>query len=84
MSLLTLFELLSQDSRCIVYSDEPSGIIVTWNHSLTLQAWRTRNARFYEFNAQTLEEKPSNWLDAHKAALRWMQGDAKKGFLISR
>ena len=67
---MTLFDILSNDERVIVYSDEMSRYIYTWNKSLTLQAWQVRST-IEEMACQTLSDVPINYEGARKAAIAW-------------
>ncbi len=79
--LLSLFDVLSRESRCIVYSNERRLILVTWNHGSVLEQWQTKCLRYSPRDPQwslidthILGVKSPTWLDAHKAALQWVQG----------
>jgi hypothetical protein len=51
-----LFDILADDQRIIVATDKEAGYIVTWNRSLTLQAW---NSDLDEVDIHTLSEAPT-------------------------
>jgi len=74
---MNLFDILSNDERVIVLSDEGAKTIFTWNKSLTLQYWGWFPAEGYkasyweEFSIRTLSEVPANFDIARKAALEW-------------
>lgn len=69
----TLFEVLSNDERIIVYSDQENKTIYTWNQSLTLQAWDCHEfaARWEEVSIRTLAKEPKNYAEARIKAIEW-------------
>ena len=69
---MNLFEVLSNDQRMIVHSDETARMVYTWNGSKTLQAWRVGSS-LKEDACQTLMETPINFNAARKAAIEWSQ-----------
>ena len=69
--MMTLFEVLSHDERIIVFSNEGESMIVTWNRSLTLQAWAQVGSEWEEYGIQTLSREPSNFADARMKAQAW-------------
>ena len=71
---MTLWELLSNDERVIVLSNEGDGVIYTWNHSLTLQCWSVIGSTFREIDVRTLDRQPADWYKAVDKARKW-QGD---------
>lgn len=75
---MTLFEILSDDQRVLVYSDALTYTLYTWNKSLTLQAWRqhrmdflSNKDRWEEVDVQTLSNQPEGFGDARSAAINW-------------
>lgn len=60
---VTIFEILATCGR-IVLGDEETGLLYTWNGSLTFQAFQhAGHGRFYAVDAWTVAELPEN-LDA--------------------
>lgn len=83
---MTLFEVLSNGERIIVYSREDHLQIYTWNQSLTLQCWdvvpMNRDAHnpgiahFEEVDARTLSTEPRDYFAAQFKAIEWCNSNA--------
>ena len=69
--MLSLFDVLSNDERIIVYSDRVNDTIYTWNQSLTLQAWAVGPEGCEEVSIRTLTDKPRGYRKARLAAQAW-------------
>ena len=76
---MNLFEILSFDERVLVYSDVGNQVVYTWNRSITLQAWRRKDANgqardaWEEVDVQTLSDEPGTYEKAREAAIKWSQ-----------
>jgi hypothetical protein len=69
---MNLFEILSHDERVIVFSNEGEGIIITWNRSLTFQAWYVQpNRHIDEFGIMTSGKDVRTYEIARKVAQAW-------------
>ncbi len=71
---MTLFEILSKNERVIVWSNEETGTIYTWNQYVTLQAFVpicNMHGEFEEVSIRTLSHDPQNFRAAREAAKRW-------------
>lgn len=64
----TIFDILSNDERIIVYSNFVDNVIVTWNQSLTIQFWRGDN--FEEIEIITLPEVPKSFIDCRQKVIQ--------------
>lgn len=93
--MLSLFDILSNDERVIVYSDKADRLIYTWNQSLTLQVWKCmenpnpyspsliKGDMWEELNVRTLPNAPLDYHEARKAAINWstdVEYDACKNY----
>ena len=74
---MTIWDILSDNQRVILWSDAESGLIYTWNYSQTLQCWRNTgecsdtpydSAYWEEVDVRTLPKKPYN---ARQELQRW-------------
>lgn len=80
---MNLFDILSNDERVIVLSNVGERMMVTWNQSLTLQAWGKvydplrgyddSEDKWEELECQTLSDQPANYKAARKAAETWVR-----------
>jgi hypothetical protein len=75
---MTLFEILSKNERVIVWSNEETGYLYTWNQSITLQVWHLtvnqdhrRVNSYEEVSIRTLGHDPRDFKGAREAAKRW-------------
>ncbi len=75
---MNLFEILSKNERVIVWSNEETGTIYTWNQSITLQAWTKTDLGSYdetdaweEVSIRTLGIDPRDFQGAREAAKCW-------------
>lgn len=69
---LTIFDVLSNGERLIVYSREDHSQVYTWNQSLTLECWDVLpNGEFVEVSAQTLGTEPLDVFSARFKATEW-------------
>jgi hypothetical protein len=67
-----IFQLLSRGERIIVQCEESDRIVITWNQSLTLQAWLVMDSgRFAEVSAMTLSNIPASFNAAREKAIEW-------------
>jgi muconolactone delta-isomerase len=69
--LANLWEILSGNKRMIVHSNEESGIIYTWNGSLTLEVWAVQGHynNYSLLSAHTFESVPKDYEAARTAAI---------------
>jgi hypothetical protein len=71
---MTIWDILSDNQRVILWSDAEAGLIYTWNYSLVLQAWRLDDSIPGEIpswevvDIRTLPDKPKN---ARQELFRW-------------
>jgi hypothetical protein len=70
--LYNVFDILDNDERVIVASNEDMGIIITWNRSQTLQLWQNTWEGFVKINVRTLSENPVTYGEARLRALMWL------------
>ena len=77
--MFTLMQVLSHGERIIVFSDETSDIIITWNQSLTLQAWESTSLiGWEEIDIRTLSDVPADYFAARASAVEWyLSGDTR-------
>jgi hypothetical protein len=69
---MNLFQLLSNDNRVIVLSDEQNSQVYTWDAaSPYMQVWDERNGRFVEAEYRTLDRVPSTFTEAKALARKW-------------
>lgn len=75
---MDLFEVLAKDERIIVYSDESSRHIYTWNQASTLQCWEDKslesfslNGEWEEISIKVLDKEPLSYNAARVAAINW-------------
>jgi hypothetical protein len=77
MKPLSLFEVLSNNDRILVWSDADTETIYTWNKSLTLQAWVADHDSgvevlgYVETDIRTLPSQPTTIKAARARALKW-------------
>jgi hypothetical protein len=68
----TLFHVISNDERVIVFSSFEDGCLITWNRSLTLQWWVERTGGTWEeVDIRTLSYEPANYEEAREKAEEW-------------
>lgn len=76
---MNLFEVLASNDRIVVWSNDQSKVIYTWNKSLTLQRWtimqrpswdESGETDWEEVSIRTLANEPS-YKGAIEAAKRW-------------
>jgi len=72
---MKLFDILSQNERVIVWSDQADAVLYTWNQSLTLQCfiWVAPDT-WEEIDVRTLSYAPKSIDDARRAAQVWADG----------
>ena len=78
---MTLFEILSDNDRILVWADENGKVIYTWNQAHTLQAWYQSPGRslatgtaldsWEEVDLRTLSFLPENASEARRCARIW-------------
>jgi hypothetical protein len=74
---MNLFDVLSEDKRCLVVSFPERNSFVIWNWSLMLQEWKRISTNPFvdeweEVQCHTLEEAPESFDDARVAAMQWI------------